>query len=475
MKTSFFSKYRIAALLLTALLLLSACGAPTVPAEPTEPHTPCHDPFQPVPTDKAERSDASIASSIASVFESVAPAPAESFVYEDTDGGIRITAYRGEEPKIVIPDRIDGKAVVALGDGLLRDNTALTALAIPESVTEIGTDLLTGCRSIQVLQTPQLGSARDGNGHLSYFFGQTSPLGTGFRVPSTLDTVILLDTVTAIAASAFTDCSRVHWIVLPDTLTSIGAYAFSGCSQLSYVPLPDSLRTIGEYAFENCTALTDVVLPASLQHIGENVFWGCNHLTDLTLPFLGASRDDAGYLGYLFGAETYHWNSSYLPHSLIRVRLTEGNIPNYAFYGCDYLENVTLPDDCAVVGVRAFYGCAALQRITFPDSVATISDMAFAHCTTLAEIEFSENLKALGLQVFMGCTNLVSVTLPDSLASLPASTFADCCNLRTVSLGAALSSVDAMAFHNCVSLTTVTGGSSELQIAGGNSLLQSAR
>lgn len=467
--------YRITAISLAALLLLSACGQkPTEPTIPTEPHVPCHEPFEPVLSVPAVNSNLPVSTKIEAVFKDVEVAPTEHFTYEDMDGGIRLTAYRGEGSKVILPDTIDGKAVVALGDGLFRDNTALSALAIPESVTEIGADLLTGCRSLQVLRTPQLGAHRNGTeGHLSYFFGQTTPLGTGFRVPSMLDTVILLDTVTAIPDNAFLDCSRLQWVVMPDTVTSIGAYAFSGCSRLNYAPIPTSLQTIGERAFEG-TAIQEVTLPSTLKRVGAGVFANCLPLWHITLPFLGESRDNQSHLGYLFGAESYNWNSSYLSRYLVRVTLTEGDVPDYAFYGCDHLELVELAKDCTSIGVRAFYGCSALQSITMPDSLTAIGDLAFAHCTTLAKVTLSEGLTALGLQAFIDCTNLTELVLPDALTALPPSAFADCCNLQTLTLGKDVTAIGAQSFRNCVSLTTVTGGKSDMTVGDGNELFEAA-
>lgn len=450
---------------LLSLFSLGACGGTEPPqsATPPEPHTPCHAPYTP----KAPVLTAPDTTALAQAEQLFADAAKDTaFSFEQTDGGIRLTAYLGDGSTVVIPDQLDGHAVVALGDGLFRDNEQLTALFIPDTVTTIGQNLLTGCRAITHLRTPQLGARDTDSGFLAYFFGADTAIGKGFLIPSSLKVVILGERVSEIPDYAFYECSRLLSVKALSKLTSVGRFAFYGCLQLTTLDLAVE-STLGDYAFAECAALTHLTLPPSLSMVGKGVLYNCTALQQLTFK----AGNCIPFLGYLFGADTYNWNASHVPESLLSVTLSEGDVPDYAFYGCDGIRLISLGENCKSVGVRAFYGCATLQSIALPGGVVSLGDMALAHCSALASVTLPASLRTMGIQAFMNCTNLTEITLPDSLTALPPSTFANCCNLQTVTLGGGMCEIGAQAFRYCSSLATVSGGKSDMEIGDGNELL----
>lgn len=458
---------------LLSLLVCTACRRNTSQVDHTQITEPTLPPavFEPTPPEPLdEAADRAYETAARTVFDGVAVADAADFTYEIIDDAIRLMTYHGDREKLVIPDVIDGKPVRALGDRLLADQNTLVALFIPDSVTYIGESLVSGCRSLQVLRLPQLGATRDTDGYLSYFFGGASAQEGAFRVPSSLDTVILSDCVKEIPAFAFFRCSRLRMVILPESVTHIGKFAFSGCTQLHFAPLPASLTDLGAYAFENCTSLLHAQLPDKLQSVGVGALAGCSSLRELTLPFLGGTPNDteSEHLGYLFGATAYTWNATSVPESLLSVTLRSGDVPDYAFYDCRHLAVITLPEDCTRVGTRAFWGCAALQEITLPDSVNDVGALAFAHCTTLCRVTLSNTLQSLGMQAFLNCTNLTRITLPDTLTSLANATFSGCANLTTLALGSGLREVGTAAFHGCNALCSLTPSTVSVTVASDN-------
>ncbi len=68
------------------------------------------------------------------------------------------------------------------------------------------------------------------------------------------------------------------------TVATIADKAFYGNTTIQSVVIPDSVTAIGNYAFQNCTALTSVTLSANLKTIGNSAFYGCKTLTVLSLP-----------------------------------------------------------------------------------------------------------------------------------------------------------------------------------------------
>jgi hypothetical protein len=65
-------------------------------------------------------------------------APAELFKYRVEDGGVKIVDYTGTSRELVIPGKINGRPVTAIGDSFLQNTTSPVSVSIPNSVTAIG-------------------------------------------------------------------------------------------------------------------------------------------------------------------------------------------------------------------------------------------------------------------------------------------------------------------------------------------------
>ena len=100
-------------------------------------------------------------------------------------------------------------------------------------------------------------------------------------------------------------------------------------------------------------------------------------------------------------------------YRLHTISIPEGvEIDSRCFEGCNYLEEVVLPNDLKVIDKAAFYGCDCLKRISIPESVKEIRDDAFTDCISLTSITLPDGLERLKSNAFKGCTNLAPVTIP---------------------------------------------------------------
>ena len=109
---------------------------------------------------------------------------------------------------------------------------------------------------------------------------RVSYIGDGaFANCSSVKSVVIPDSVTAIGSRAFISCSQLEEVTLSSRLSSVGAYAFAGCPKLKTITLPDSLVAIGNNAFSVCSELSSVTVPPGVVSIGEWAFAGCPRLT----------------------------------------------------------------------------------------------------------------------------------------------------------------------------------------------------
>ena len=94
-----------------------------------------------------------------------------------------------------------------------------------------------------------------------------------FRQNTSLTSITIPDSVTSIGSSAFYGCTGLTSVTIPDSVTSIGNAAFRGCTNLALTSLPDSVTSIGSYAFYYCKKVCIQTFPEGLISIGDNAFY----------------------------------------------------------------------------------------------------------------------------------------------------------------------------------------------------------
>ena len=119
----------------------------------------------------------------------------------------------------------------------------------------------------------------DANGHCDVPAGATSIPNSEFSSITALKSVAIPDSVTSIGSCAFQACSNLSGVLpLPSSLISIGFMAFYGCESITSVTIPDGIKTIGNYTFMNCSVLSSVTIPDSVTSIGKQAFHQCYEL-----------------------------------------------------------------------------------------------------------------------------------------------------------------------------------------------------
>lgn len=140
---------------------------------------------------------------------------------------------------LAIPDLISGMPVVSIGSSAFSNSTSLTAIELPDSLTNIG-DNAFNRSAIRSLDIPD---------------SVTSIGAFAFR-GSSLVSVKLPSNLSSIASGLFLGVSGLTEITLPDTVTGIGTQAFYGTG-LTSISIPDAVTTIGTQAFYNVLDFPD--------------------------------------------------------------------------------------------------------------------------------------------------------------------------------------------------------------------------
>lgn len=145
------------------------------------------------------------------------------FILNNT--AVVVISYKGTAADVTIPSRYKGKPVTMIDHAAFHNNSAVTSVTIPDSVTAIPDDA----------------------------FGFCSQL-TNISIPNS---------VTFIGFSAFNSCTSLKSITLPSSLSTIQSYAFYNCGNLKTIRIPVSVTSIGNCAFDVCPSLMTVTYPGS--------------------------------------------------------------------------------------------------------------------------------------------------------------------------------------------------------------------
>lgn len=227
---------------------------------------------------------------------------------------VTITKYTGKGSTVILPSTINSWPVTKIGEDAFQDNTTITSVTIPASVTEIGSNAFAGCTNLTIVNyagdwsnlTIQSGNpavedaAKDAANEqlfdFEFILNNTAVVVTNYKCKGTAADVTIPSRykgkpVTAINNAAFPN-SAVTSVTIPDSITSIPDAAFVNCSKLTNISIPNSVTYIGFSAFSSCTSLKSITLPSSLSTIGNSAFAGCPSSMTVTYPGSKTQWDD---------------------------------------------------------------------------------------------------------------------------------------------------------------------------------------
>jgi hypothetical protein len=291
--------------------------------------------------------------------------------------------------------------------------------------------------------------------------------GTFFN-NTTVERVILPDTITTIGDDTFNGCSRLNSVFVYDpacekdaaALVADNPYYFDGSK---YIVTADNMK-----AYEIISNGNGVVIPSGLVSLGQRVFNSCvfgnfyvmdgnNSFKVWNDPANPASDDgkigpclisaDSRYL-YRF-APGYHQagGSTYLLPPVTVI--------------CDYaLESVSknggfeIPNTVVTIGNYAFYKAGNTTYVNFQNvsKVTTIGSFAFAYINNLGNggtFTLPASVTKVGEYCFAYCQNIQIDISKSSIVSVPAFIFKDSNNLHSITLPATVKTIEAYAFYEC--------------------------
>lgn len=230
-------------------------------------------------------------------------------------------------------------------------------------------------------------------------------------------------------------------VKLPSSCTAIASLAFARCSALTTVTIPSSVKSLGQYVFYECSAMSSIIIPSSVTSINWNTFLMNSALLTVDSNNLNYSSLD----GVLYNkAQT----------TLISCPVSKTG-------------SFTIPSSVTYIEVNGFFGCKGLTSVTIPSSVTYIGDEAFEDCSGLTSVTIPSSVKSIRLNTFKNCSGLTSATICSSVTSIEVGAFQYCSGLKSVEIPSTVTLIDGAAFRGCSALTSVTIPSSVTKIGMG--------
>lgn len=429
-----------------------------------------------------------------------------------------IKSYHGVDEVVIVPDKLEGKTVVGIGQYAFMGNKQIKEIHMPDSIRTIGDSAFYQCMNLETITLPKNLITLDNN---------------AFYYCWKVENIILPQGLKTIGVGAFSQMEALKEISIPSSVIKIGADAFRFCKALQNVEIPDSITRLEAGTFGDCYSLNKITLPPTVTSFGSDVFFWCNNLYEIwgepgsaaetyadenNLIFIAVSNDNndsaqntikkvhpAGtrivgdfkieaYADGTCGIMDYYGSDKQLviPEYVGEYKVIEicGTNPYWApnFEHYNGVTSVFIPEGIERIGGWAF-GAGNFTEIWIPDSAIMIEPDFLDLCDQIESIHISsehpvlkfENnclidkrdntlllfcgkqatfdvpagIVTIGEDAFYNKENLLKVSIPSSVRTLRSGAFAYCTNLESVGISEGVQRIDTHAFLACYRLSNI--------------------
>ncbi len=302
--------------------------------------------------------------------------------------GSTLVDYVGTASNVSIPASVE-----TIGRSAFENNSYVKKVTIPDSVKTIEEYAFWGCSN---LETVVLGE------------GLYEVADFAFSACENLKEVSISDSIRRIGIMAFADCKSLADIYIPPTVTDIHSTAFDGIYYLNI--RAEQFSYPYEYAIARGEKIAN--LPEYLKITPEPVV-SEPQPTPVPTPVPTPTPQP----GVLIGSTSIVGNSAVVFIDNEEMETSRGyeSVPvveetpppmktklvDWTYYGDTSLVNIELGENVSGIGSFAF-SRSALQSITISDGVESIDYAAFYYCESLEEIVIPDTVTYIGEKAFAG-------------------------------------------------------------------------
>ena len=315
--------------------------------------------------------------------------------------GSTLVKYRGTEERVTIPDTVE-----VVGESAFENNQKVQFVVIPKSVKRLDAYVFWGCNNLEEVVLGKGLTAVD-----EYSFAGCTGLkqitipenvqsidAQAFAGCINLTDIYIPATVTGIAEDAFLNCDNVT--IHADEGSVAAQFAQKLAEQKNRDPLVTAapVQTPTAVSRPDTQATTEPVstatpapaaTPVPGNVLGSTIIVG-NHALVMVHP--GEEKVQQGYTEPEAGQETGEEQD-------ITAETENGKVPEWMYYRNQSVSAVTIPEGTTEIGRFAF-SRSSLRTVTIPEGVTVIDYAAFYHCDNLDNVILPDTVNTVGAKAF---------------------------------------------------------------------------
>ena len=192
----------------------------------------------------------------------------------------------------------------------------------------------------------------------------------------------------------------------------------------------------------------------------DGIYYNITSSTDMTVEvtYRGNSYYSQEYSGAVNIPESVTYNGK-------TYNVT--SIESSAFYYCNRLTSVVIPNSVTSIGYSAFYYCTGLTSVEIPNSVTSIGSSAFLGCTGLTSVNIEDIVAWCNIEfesdgfsnplcyaenLYLNDEKVTDLVIPNSVTSIGAYAFYNCKGMNSVTIPNNVTSIGRSAFGGCKDL-----------------------
>lgn len=315
--------------------------------------------------------------------------------------GSTLVKYRGTEERVTIPDTVE-----VVGESAFENNQKVQFVVISKSVKRLDAYVFWGCNNLEEVVLGKGLTAVD-----EYSFAGCTGLkqitipeniqsidAQAFAGCVNLTDIYIPATVTGIAEDAFLNCDNVT--IHADEGSVAAQFAQKLAEQKNRDPLVTAapVQTPTAVSRPDTQATTEPVstatpapaaTPVPGNVLGSTIIVG-NHALVMVHP--GEEKVQQGYTEPEAGQETGEEQD-------ITAETENGKVPEWMYYRNQSVSAVTIPEGTTEIGRFAF-SRSSLRTVTIPEGVTVIDYAAFYHCDNLDNVVLPDTVNTVGAKAF---------------------------------------------------------------------------
>ena len=221
-----------------------------------------------------------------------------------------------------------------------------------------------------------------------------------------------------------------------------------------------------EIAITGCAYnAVDVQIPKYIENkkvtsIGDNAFYFCEALENIVIPNSVTSIGVGAFFNTAYYNNVANWENNvlYIGNYLISGKYEKyDEETNRKKTIFEVSGNYSVKPGTKVIASMAFKDCIFLKEITIPDGIVNIDYGVFGNCTSLTDITIPNSVIRIGNNAFWDCTSLTNIIIPDSVTNIGMWAFNSCTSLKNITIPDSAIYIGDTTFNGCPSLERIEG------------------